>query len=254
MFAAACSKAPAPATDAQPASPPAAAQGMPATTGDPSLSSVSGLVVETMDSGGYTYLKLKTATGEEWTAVSQTPVKTGDDVTVADATLMQGFESRTLKRTFDRIYFGRLVSGENAAGAAAQAGDAPPAMLAALAAQHGAASAAAPKGDVKVPRAEGPEGHTIAELYAGKAALKDKTVLVRGTVVKFNAAIMGRNWVHIRDGSGSAEAKDNDLTLTTQDSAAVGDVVLARGTLHLDKDFGAGYTYVVILEDATLKR
>jgi hypothetical protein len=91
-------------------------------------------------------------------------------------------------------------------------------------------------------------------VYASKTALKDKPVVVRGTVVKFNPGIMGRNWVHIRDGSGSPETKDNDLTLTTQDTVAVGDVVLARGTVRLDKDFGAGYTYPVILEDVKITR
>jgi uncharacterized protein YdeI (BOF family) len=228
--------------------------------GEPQLTTFSGTILETMDAAGYTYMKLKTANGEEWTAVSQAVVKTGDTVTVSDGLLMQGFESRTLERKFDRIYFGRLASAaETAAGgampAAGPATSFPPEMLAALAAQHsGAATAAAPKGDVKVPKAEGPDGRTIAEVYAGKAALQDRRVVVRGTVVKFNPAIMGRNWVHIRDGSGAPETKDNDLTLTTQDTVAIGDVVLARGTLRLDKDFGAGYTYPVILEDVKIGR
>jgi uncharacterized protein YdeI (BOF family) len=241
-------------------------QGAPVATtsaqvGEPPLATLSGTIVETMDAAGYTYMKLRTATGEEWTAVSQAMVKAGDTVTVADGLPMEAFESRTLKRKFDRIYFGRLASGAAAAqsttgqAAGAAPGSFPPEMLAALAAQHaGAATAGAPKADVKVPRAEGPDGRSIAEVYANKAALKDKAVVVRGTVVKFNPAIMGRNWVHLRDGSGSAEAKDNDLTLTTQDTVAVGDVVLARGTLRLDKDFGAGYTYPVILEDVKVTR
>jgi len=203
-------------------------------------------------------MKLRTSTGEDWVAVSQTVVKTGDTVTVTDGLLMEGFESRTLKRRFDRIYFGRLPSAGaaiQAGGGTGQAASFPPEMLAALAAQHaGAATAAAPKGDVKIPRAEGPDGRSIAEVYASKTALKDKPVVVRGTVVKFNPGIMGRNWVHIRDGSGSPETKDNDLTLTTQDTVAVGDVVLARGTVRLDKDFGAGYTYPVILEDVKITR
>ncbi len=61
---------------------------------------------------------------------------------------------------------------------------------------------------------------------------------------------MGRNWIHIRDGSGSAEKSDFDLTVTTSEKAAVGDVVLVKGTLRFDQDFGSGYTYPVILEGA----
>ena len=65
---------------------------------------------------------------------------------------------------------------------------------------------------------------------------------------------MGRNWIHIRDGSGSREKKDDDLTVTTQDGAAVGDVVVVKGVVHVDRDFGAGYSYPVVLEDAKVTR
>ena len=64
---------------------------------------------------------------------------------------------------------------------------------------------------------------------------------------------MNRNWVHLRDGSGAA-GKDNDLTVTTSDNAAVGDVVVVKGTVRLDKDFGAGYAYPVIVEDAKVSK
>jgi hypothetical protein len=71
--------------------------------------------------------------------------------------------------------------------------------------------------------------------------------------VKFNGGIMGRNWVHLRDGSGTA-GKDNDVTVTTADEVAVGDVVVAKGVVRVDKDFGAGYAYPVIVEDAKLSK
>ena len=77
-------------------------------------------------------------------------------------------------------------------------------------------------------------------------------MIVRGKVVKFLPGIMGRNWMHLRDGSGSGKNGDNDLTVTTSDTAAVGDIVTIKGVVHLDKDFGAGYTYAVIIEDASL--
>jgi hypothetical protein len=64
---------------------------------------------------------------------------------------------------------------------------------------------------------------------------------------------MGKNWVHLRDGSGTA-GKDNDITVTTGDRVAVGDVVTAKGTVRVDKDFGAGYAYPVIVEDAKLSK
>ena len=120
---------------------------------------------------------------------------------------------------------------------------------------HGAVGAPAPTPTpVKVTKAPGPEGRTVAEGVAGKATLKDKTVVVRGQVVKMNAGIMGKNWVHLRDGSGSAADGSHDLLVTTQDKPSVGDVVAARGTVRTDVTLGQGYSYVVMVEDAALKK
>ena len=96
-------------------------------------------------------------------------------------------------------------------------------------------------------------GVSVADVFAKKAALSGKTVTVRGKVVKFNGGIMDRNWLHIQDGSGKADAHDNDLTITTDDAASVGDVVTVTGIVGTNKDFGAGYAYDVIVEKASLK-
>ena len=77
-------------------------------------------------------------------------------------------------------------------------------------------------------------------------------VTIHAKVVKYSPGIMGKNWVHLRDGTGSAEKNDHDLTVTTQDETKVGDVVTVKGTVQVDKDFGAGYAYPVIVEDAKL--
>jgi hypothetical protein len=106
---------------------------------------------------------------------------------------------------------------------------------------------------VKVPKASGADARTVAEVWSQRSALKEKSVTLRGKVVKFNPGIMGKNWVHVRDGSGTA-GKDNDLTITTDDQTAVGEVVLVKGTVRVDKDFGAGYAYPVIVENAKLSK
>jgi hypothetical protein len=98
-----------------------------------------------------------------------------------------------------------------------------------------------------VARAEG--GKTVAEVFAEKDSLAGKPVTLRGKVVKSNAGIMGKNWIHVRDGSGSDGS--NDLTVTTTTAQPnVGDTVLITGPLVLNKDFGMGYQYDVIVEDA----
>jgi hypothetical protein len=119
---------------------------------------------------------------------------------------------------------------------------------------HGAAmSAGADAGDVKVPRAAGPDARTIAELFAQRAALQDRTVKIRGKVVKFTPGVMGKNWMHLRDGTGSP-GKDNDVTVTTQATAARGDVVVVEGKVALDQDIGMGAPYPIIIQDATVSR
>jgi hypothetical protein len=90
----------------------------------------------------------------------------------------------------------------------------------------------------------------VAEIYANKAALKGVEVVVRGRVVKFNPEIMGRNWLHLRDGSGSPEKQDNDITVTTTDVVTKGEIVTIRGKVALDQDFTAGYSYPVMIEGA----
>ncbi len=72
--------------------------------------------------------------------------------------------------------------------------------------------------------------------------------------MKANSGIMGKNWLHLRDGSGTQEKADNDITITTDGTAAVGDVVVVTGVVRLDKDFGAGYAYPVIIEEAKVAK
>lgn len=94
------------------------------------------------------------------------------------------------------------------------------------------------------------DGYTVEELYAKKKELSGKKVSVRGKVVKFNGGIMGRNWAHLQDGSGKPGT--DDITVTTNQSAKVGDIVSATGVMATNKDFGGGYSYEVIIEDAAI--
>ncbi len=205
----------------------------------PPTAVLKGEVLEAKDVGTYTYLRLKTAEGETWAAVGKAPLKKGAKVTIENAMVMTNFESKALKKTFPKIVFGTL------------AGTGPGSEMS-------AAHAGVPKsefvGDVKVPKASGPDARTVAEVITKSAELKDKTVLIRGKVVKYSASIMGKNWIHLRDGSGSAAEKTDDLLVTTTDQTKVGDVVVVKGVVHADKDFGSGYAYKVLLEEATLQK
>ncbi|MBI5418910.1 MAG: hypothetical protein HZA60_02365 [Deltaproteobacteria bacterium] len=118
---------------------------------------------------------------------------------------------------------------------------------------HEEKGAPAISGKISVEKAKGANAYTVAELYANGARLNGKTVVVRAKVVKVSPQIMGKNWIHLRDGSGEPEKGNNNLVVTSQDLPMVGDVVTAGGTLRKDKDFGSGYKYSVIMEEANVK-
>jgi len=115
---------------------------------------------------------------------------------------------------------------------------------------HGSAMSVADLGDINVSKASGQNAYTVAEIIGQSANLKDKQVVVRGKVVKFSPGIMDKNWIHLRDGSGNAANKNNDIVVTTKDETKVGAVVTIRGVVRTNKDFGHGYNYDVIIEDA----
>jgi hypothetical protein len=107
--------------------------------------------------------------------------------------------------------------------------------------------------DAPVAKASGSNARTVAEIISNRAELKGKPVLLRGKVVKYNPGIMGKNWIHLRDGSGSATDDTNDILVTSASETKVGDVVTVKGTIRTDKDFGSGYAYKVLIEEATIE-
>lgn len=118
----------------------------------------------------------------------------------------------------------------------------------------GSAAARAPFAEVKVAKATGAEAYTVAEIFAKSKELNGKTVRVRGEVVRYNPAIMGRNWIHIQDGTGDPMHNTHDLVATSTEKAKVGEIVTVEGKLVANKDFGAGYTYAAIIEKAKLTK
>ena len=106
----------------------------------------------------------------------------------------------------------------------------------------------------KVEKARGADARTVAEAWAQREQLNGKTVTIRAVVVKYNEGVMGRNWIHLQDGSGDATKGTNDITVTSMDGVAMGATVTITGTVHINKDFGAGYSYAIIVEDAKVAK
>lgn len=218
----------APATDAAalPAGHPMMGDLTPAQAGN-----LSGKAAEVLQAKDFTYVRLDSAKGEQWVVLHKNDIKKGQTLNVDVTMALDDFEAKSVNRTFKRVLFGTV---EGAAGAAS--------AMSAPVMPH------ADNAEIRVARAD----KTIAEVWAGREQLRDQKVAVRGKVVKFLPGIMGRNWVHLRDGSGTNGKGDDDLTVTTKDSVAAGDVVVATGLVRTDQDFGSGYRYEVLIEDARI--
>jgi hypothetical protein len=236
------------------------------TTPAQAAGTVNGQVTETMDVEQYTYMKLKTDGGETWAAVPKTKVKVGDKVGVENSMEMTNFESKSLKRKFDKILFGTLAGADAAAAAYPDKGDkskkSPHGMgmggamggMMGGSSPHGQAEAKVDLKKYKTSKADGTDAYTVEELYTKKKDLKDKPITVKGQVAKYMGGVMGKNWLHVRDGSGKVKENNFDVTIATADQAKVGDTVTVKGVLHTDRDIGAGYFYPVLIEDAKVTK
>lgn len=197
------------------------------------------VVEEVLQANAYTYLRVNEDGKEDWIAITKNPsVTTGMTIYYKDAMEMQNFHSTDLDRDFESVWFVQSVSDKPF--------NATPSMGAAL--PHANVK---PEADEKILIDPVAGGITIAQLFDNSASYEGKEVKIKGKVVKVNNGIMGRNWIHIQDGTGD---KDNyDLTLTTDDKASVGQIIVVEGYVTLNKDFGSGYKYDVILEDSKVK-
>jgi hypothetical protein len=193
-------------------------------------------VIEVIQTSNYTYLQVEENDNKFWIAVVSREAKTGDVLYYSKAAEMKNFVSRELGRTFPSVYFvedpsDRLITpGEAPSLKSLSKG------RAVLSRQAGI-SVETPKGCI-----------TISDLYKNQDKLAGQTVNIRGVVVKFSKQIMNKNWIHIQD--GTEYSGKYDLTVTSLDSVEVGNTVTFKGVIYLNKDFGAGYKYDVIMEEA----
>ncbi len=198
-----------------------------------------GIALEKLNTTKYTYLLLEENGTKKWLAFPLANIKIGATYYYSGEMLMEKFESKELNRTFDKVYF---IQGVSLTPPIAT----PPAQNNM---QGGTGAVKMEKQDVAVEPAK--DGITIAQLYAKQESLEGKRITIKGKVVKFSAAIMGKNWIHIQDGS---DYKGKfDLTITSQESVNVGGTFTFEGTVARNKDFGAGYSYDVLLEEAKVK-
>ena len=244
---------------------------------------LQGTVVETMNAAGYTYLQVESAAGKTWVAIPESTVTKGQQVTCLPGMVMENFQSKTLGRTFPTIVFSpglqpapaqagtpaqaaagkeQGTGGDKAAGgfsAALQAEQTNQAAAGAAAGAElkgessGSLGASVPSADVNVHKATGANSRAVGECFDQAKDLNGTTVRVRGKVMKVSRQIMGKNWLHLQDGTGNPMKNQHDLVVTTLEEPKEGEVVTIEGVLAADRDFGAGYKYAVIVEDAKVE-
>lgn len=207
----------------------------------------TGTVIETIDASVYTYVHVETGGKNIWLAGPRTAITQGGAINVDTNAPMNNFHSKSLNRDFPVIYFVSGFSGDAVQNSETTA----PASSTALPSGH------KPVSDIKTMTAKNmalsepvrpaENGHTIAEIIANKKELSGKIVKVRGMVTKFTANVMNKNWLHMIDGSG-----ENDLTVVTDQEVTPEQMITIEGKVLLDKDFGYGYFYELLIEDAQI--
>jgi hypothetical protein len=186
----------------------------------------------------YTYLEVKAKGPAYWVALPTTEIAVGSVVSYRGGMLMEDFHSKELDRTFDKILFLEGLAGDTPAG---------------MDMMSGSSSGSKIKVEKLKTSVEAMEGSvSIGDIYADPAKFEGKTIIVSGEVAKYNPAIMNLNWIHVQDGT-EFEGK-YDLTVTSTEAFEVGQVVSIQGVVVLNRDFGAGYSYEVLLENATAVR
>jgi hypothetical protein len=222
----------------------------------------TGKVLSKIDAGRYTYIEIDTDDGTIWAAVPLQQVSVGDTARIYGDMPMREFYSPSLDRRFELIYFAAAATitsskASNEVEDAVKSGESKQAVTSAALKPAAAASPTCPSEMMDpaqvdfsgIERAEG--GKTIAELFENKSGLAGQQVTLRGRVVKCLSGILGRNWLRLRDGTaGPGDA--NVLTITSEEAAGIGSTLVVRGTVAVDKDFGHGYAYDLLLEDASI--
>ncbi len=205
---------------------------------DPSANLLHKVVAEeVLHTSRYTYLYVTEEDQKFWIAVPRKDVETGVTYYYRGGLKKTNFKSVEHDRVFETLYLVSDVSRDPG--------------MAGLPSGHPHTQAGQTiAGDETSSITPPPGGITIAELFKNPAQYDGKTVRIRGRCVKLNNMIMNRNWIHLQD--GSTEDNTADLTVTTTDMVPLNAIVAFEGRITLNKDFGAGYKYDIIMEEARL--
>jgi len=198
----------------------------------------NGIVKEVLQTSNYTYLLLDIEGNETWIAAVKMDAKVGQKYYFVQNMEMENFQSKELNRIFEKILFVQQISTD-------------PGVF-----TDKTQKQSDYKSDIKVTKQDVEIGSekgitSISDIYSNKNKYNGAVLIVKGVVTKYNPGIMNKNWIHLQDGTESDG--HFDLVITTLENSQVGDTLTLSGKLLLDKDFGYGYKYDVLMEDAVKK-
>ncbi len=212
------------------------------------------VVQEVLQTSEYTYFRLKELGNSKisendtlWAATTKSESKAGETLYYKGGFPMKDFISKELKRTFSQVLFLDSLS-RTTDFAKKEMANIPSHQYMSSSDPNVAGKPNIQKIEVKVDKTPGVT--SIADLYGKKDSFSGKTVKVKGQVTKFSPEIMGKNWIHIQDGTETNGKFD--LTITTDIKANVGDIITLEGKIALNKDLGYSYFYEVLMEDAKI--
>ncbi len=185
-------------------------------------------IKEVLPTSRYVYALVEEKGDEYWVATNKMALEIGGTYYFKNGLLKRNFQSKEHDRTFDKLYLvSALISND-----------------------HGIQSGAIPnQAEVVSPSFKpAPGSIKISEVIANPSKYAGKTIQVSGECTKVNPNIMKRHWIHLKDGSQD----DYDFVVTSQTQIPVGHAVTFTGTINVAKDFGSGYYYEILMEDAVV--
>ncbi len=198
------------------------------------------VIKELLPTPKYIYARVKEGEQLYWIATQKQDLEIGTPYLYNESLLKTQFESKEFDRVFDTIFLvntlvpkdhgiieGTFHGSQKSNGKIAVIRDA-------IAKQD---SAAIFMGNVR-----------IADLVNDPGKYEGNEVVIKGECIKVNANILDRNWLHMKDGSKD----DYDLIVTSEEKVQKGAQISLRGIVRLNKDFGSGYSYPILIENGRL--
>jgi len=197
------------------------------------------VITEILTATKYVYLKVKENGEEFWIAARKQNVNIGETYFYKGGLLKTNFESKEHNKVFEKIYLVTSLVKSNHGNNTSNA------SLEIQKSNQNIKDSSNTNIEIKN-TASG--SIKISELVENYKKYEGKIVQVSGKCVKINPNIMGINWIHIKDGSKD----DYDLVITSNTFVQEGSMITMKATVTLNKDFGAGYKYDLILENGTI--